>query len=1583
MNSGAGSAAYDASTVNGYQNLTEFWSAYRAHTTARAGATYSAVGGSGFATNSDYTDYAVYDAYTANGAKIPYIIRAYTQISGTAYLARCITTASANVVTVSSNCVVAQGFRGIGSIYYNSTYLRLGISKMTGRIGETQTSYQITLNMRYLEYNHKSVSKYIAVYSTSNEESTAGFGLFTRMDMSSPDSDNSVQYLTLSGKVFYDVYTIGGAVAAYNFVSYTSKNDRTETGPAASDIGDENVTLRSSLLSVGGIAGFVNKQFYIRNVTFNDFYVEGAKTAGGLIGFIYGAKSNGVVSSIVYDNENVVNAGFINVVGGLQAGGFIGRIVRAAVHIDGGASGKEVIIRNIESKNGNPDETGLKYYANLNTGVGGLVGTCWAADSDGNESPTLTPAASIQVRSLFVNGIKLVKGTNDANVRVLNDSGTKNNYAGGFVGSAHNVWLKIENSGIRGVNVTANAAGGFVGKVSQKYFLYISGCSADGLSKASTISGTRYAGGAVGWAIGRDTLYFQMLNVAVTDYVIKSTATGAVQAGAGGLVGYAQGDNKSITENSNYICEFNNLKVSGCDIETNYTNKTDDYLKYKCGTGGLIGVIDTATNGVESSRNSNNKYKFSGYNILVENCILKHLNGGTSNDNTSATNRRIGDLVGNNAVSSPMKLVGVAVRNATYCGKHVGYFSNDNDNYGSGGTYGTGYAVFANFNAAGGNETTFGNVKAGDSDDYVNVDSNVTSEPYVTVNPCLTVGGITITGDGVATTVAGLPINNILADASGLYKYATNYYYNGSNGETNKAAFNSFSGKIVLFSSEVSGYLGQDFPVLIVDDSTPANSHKLINSYIRLLTNTRHDFGQDKSGEYTVKIYNMVYENSVLTPSLTGASLKRDDNMFYMTNANFDSGKTQFSLIDVRFLDPADTSKVAYHLYIPVFVKKVLSYDFDIAVRSGTTYIRSTYSGVFGQPLIENIGTPVTFYFEYEYSRNASEWASFINSGENVNRNYTKSLLFYKANTNEQLKAFPDSTVLVLVDPNRGGKPYYATIKTALSGNTLNLSAFKETMTVGNEGYVFGGESFSPVTLGSLMTLSVTSEGENRNMVAENDPASATVVVSGQGYRLATDEEKADGTVTKYRVIVSGSISEERYYLSVFTESNALNDELFHYYLVTSPTSFDDPLYPSKIADTGSETMVHLVMGKIFYHNNFAVSSSSKKGAGVTFMSNENNVLTVNLTSVLGLSDDLDDDIKTNVQSLIAATEVYQSFIVYLERTEAGEISKAVLSSPEINASYAVDTVLNGSADVVMTAYGNGNGSINDSTQNYVEVVSADLSANFASGNKFEINATVTLTYTAAGVLTQFPGRGPTTQGNGVTVSGSSNIAFSASGTAYSKNSISGEELPVKSYYSEAESGVSTLDLNPLGDKLGDFTALGINANNNGNSDTAEFDLLAVMNIASLNEQILAYDHAEISVSLYCKNDLGNYGDNLTVSDYFSLSLQDVNGGDITEETSGNGTVYQVDVDDGNDYYIDNGAEIMLPTMHFTVKTGTSTAIGGGGDFENNDFVYSNYRIVVEVVLCKANGDPISETRVTNYVVYTNAKVNPSFIKAH
>ena len=1581
VNSGAASASYDASTEQAYNALSGFWQAYHEHTTTRADATYDYVGQTSVDGYDADLAKAGNDQYTDNRVKIPYIISTYTNKAGNVYLARSVSSRANNIVSVTGDCDVAAGFRGIGSIYLDNDLVRLRISKMNGN------SHNITLNMDYREYDHKSVSSYIA---TAN---TAGLGLFNITTMKSPSETNSVNNFALDGSIFYDVYVAStGAQSQYLYGAYV--NDRFETESPRSD--NVNNINKLTYLSVGGVFGYSTTPYYIKNVTFSDFSVEGAKTAGGLIG--YSRQKDNTISYIKYDSD-VDNNGYVNVVGGLQAGGLIGRIFDTKTEIIGDSSGfTDLIIKNIEMKSQTPNEIGLTYFANKITGVGGIVGSVWNSrggnGTPGNENDDKY-SISPQTRRLFITNINITKGNNAANISVRNNSPSdmQFNSAGGFIGLCHSILVHIYDCKLTDVNVSANTAGGLIGRVTQHFYIHVHNVTIDCNNKNSSITGTRFAGGAIGWMTARDNWYFEFDGVVVNNYNVISSSTSNNICAAGGVIGFAEGDSKAVTVAENRVCELDNITVSGCLIKTNYSDESGKVHNLSnntsgitagdhCGTGGIIGAVTLGVvyeehhefgNSYNKTNNGNNKFRLSGYNILVDSTTLTHLSGGLSDQSTFADNRKIGEIIGNNAASSAIRFVGVSEKftnEITFCGKHVGYYYNDDENFGSDTSdFGTGggYIVFADYNAV---QTNQAFTEIDPLNNHTNVEFKA---PWVTINPSFDQNGVKITGDGIAASVDDLPIKAIISDgATGRYKYSASANY--SAGVTNLAAFSSYIGKLQMFGSEVTEFTGTDFPVLILDTTEKDDSHKLINSYLRLLTNTTFDFGTDVAKKFEVKIYNMIYSPGSFLTSATDASLQRKGGQFYMLSSIFDSAKEfpQFSLIDVRFFDPANESRVAYHLYVPVFVKKVLSYQFDIAILSGTTYLESEYTPKYGLALIENVGTPVTAFFKYTYSRTATEWQSAINAGENVSRNYLKSLKFDKQTGGQDLS---DDTILVLVDRNDGGRPYYSKWGDAKlvigSSTTINLSAFKSIMTVSNGVVSFSGDSFEPKKFEEMMTIEISNSNDGTLVACnENDP-DPVVNIGGQGYRLATDDELADESVSKFSANVSALNGDtnitESYFLSMFTDYA----DVFHYYTVTAPSAFAETDYPSKMRTDVGKPMSHLVNGNIFYHGNFAISSLSKEGStvhDVHLMTASNNALQITMSAQIGLSNYIHDqgtDFEFSIANLINSSQVYQSFLVFLTRKEGNDIKKAIIGNPIGSGVYSADKTLDGESDVDQELY-----STVRVTPNSAEFVTGNLNGYFSPDNsdnqyKFEINAVMTLQYPSeAVILSQFPGQNDLFPDNGVTVSGSSNIGFSATETTNSKNSIGAAELPTKIYYSEAEPEVATLDLNPKGDKVGDFTPLGINAKNNNGATRVTFRLLAELNTTPIASQITDYADAVAIIKLAQKNDFGVYEDIDDISAYISALIIG------NESATDNGDSYSAVINKAS--LTDNGASITFPELNFTILTGSA--------FESAGLTYGNFKITMSVVLRSDSGIQYPTSRAQNYVIYTNAKVFPEYI---
>ena len=1587
-------------------NAGKYWQAYRPYATTRGLADYSGVGTS---SGTDYNNVQK-DKYTANYNKTPYIMRAYTVDGTSGAKLRSIAQGNGNTIQLDGDCNIAPGFRGIGSLYFNdssnkntfSNDVALRLAKFEGN------SHKVTLRMRFLEYDHKNVEAYVT--QTMN----AGFGLFNYLQFKGADGENYyAKDVVLAGSVFHDVYKLSDGTRSPYKVA-TSLTEESVSGKLGNPSEEYYV-------SCGGLIGQIrSNSFYIKNVTFDGLTVEGAKCAGGIVGHPYNNSNSGSTPSIIEFDSSAPAGGWVSAIGGIQAGGLVGRTYETRLTITG--DNYVLKVNRIENKSAElNDRVDNTYQDNRITGAGGIIGSCWGChkisksgvDTGTGTSPDIVihgNAAGVNTRTTSITGIT-VKGVGEAKIAVINTTGAGlYNFAGGFIGNCHDTLLRITDCEVRDVDIKAHVAGGAVGHLSQKFFVFADNVTVDGSAKTYTIDGTAYAGGMFGWVKARDSRYISVTNSKVVGYnVLSSSTASSADCAAGGLIGVAFGesgadgrpDSATTMNTGNHIWEFINCTVSGCDITTKYNGGSNN-----CGTGGLVG----------SMTGQSNTIKICGYNIMIESVDLVHLNNGTTNQSVATNNRKIGDVIGNNASGNAVRFVAITTNNATYCGKHAGNFNNDTDNYGSNVFWGTGYTVFADYNSVQTNHefSSIRDATAG-ADTYVNV---AAADPYVNVNPAIeisratqTTDAVLLTGDATATNLTGLPIYTIRSDYSAngsyaRYAYAADYFYNNTNGVKNAAVFNDYVGKLAMFKSEATEYLGTDFPVLVLEDTNRDNSTKMINSYLRLLTNTRYDYAAENNANsdiYDVKIYNMVYNQaqSRFVPSLTGASLKNEEGKFYMLNSVFDSGKTQFSLIDVRYFDPGDKTTVAYHLYVPVFVKKVLSYRFEIAELSGTTYLKTPYEARFGQALLENVGTPVTLYFQYTYSRTAAEWLQAIEAGEDVDRNYAKQLMFYKANTNEALNDLPGNTILTLVDPNDGGKPYYAMLSNVLSGTTLNLGGFRDTATY-NEStgtWSFSGANFAPQNLSALMPLKATyvqspasgaityvRTGTGAGL-APNTANAGTVTVGDHTYRLATDD---DASYDKYlisfkdEVDTSQPLSPERYYLSIYTESNAVNDELF-YFLITSPSSFNEVAYPSKIEDNGADKMVHLVMGKIFHHSDFSVTSDTDDHT--TLITPVNDQLTINLSAKVGISEDLPAALKEDIERLVRATEVYQSFIVYLSRKENNIINKVILGDPTAAGTYNVsvpDADPEAAPNVLLSGSYTGNAAnagIIRQTQNYVEFVSADLSDQFATGDLFDITATVTLEYSSEAIPTQFPGRGvlPPSDTNGVTVSGSSNIAFQQEDTTFTKNTIGDEEgsLPQQarnSYYSESAPESATLDLNPVGDKFGDFTPLGINALNNNNGTVADMYLLASLKIDKIVDQVEGFTDAELIIQLSQKQPDGSYGTPVQtdyhISDYLAIDLEGIN--DQTVGASQTETDTSISIVVPASALDNNGASIEPPVIHCHVKTGS--------DFERAGYKYANYRLTVTMVLRGDGGAKINVSQASNFVIYTNAKIIPYFI---
>ncbi|MBR4769713.1 MAG: hypothetical protein IK090_02155, partial [Clostridia bacterium] len=837
VNCGAASASYNASTEQAYATLSDYWQAYRAWTATRAGATYDGVGST---SGADYTA-AQADAYDSAGTLkgIPYVIRTYTVKNGNVYYARALTRRNNNVISVTADCNVAAGFRGIGSIYtdankYSDDRVHLGIESMSGTGNPT-----ITLHMTYSEYD-ASVTAYrvrngnsFAAYEKEVKfGSNSGFGLFNRLYLTG--SSGWIEGFTLSGSVYYGLRQVSNGAASN--CSFANVKDY-------------------SVLSTGALAGMVysnsDSNFFtslrIRNVALSTLSVEGAKDAGGLVGCF--------VNPLHSNDERYTNyvttcpVSGITVRAGVAAGSYFGCVNvggnnnnnnAARLLITGDPETKTTVAPTAITVFGAIDEI----WERVSPAAGGLIGCSDTAYTAGGAYYFL------QIRYIKVVGgtITAPRTTAGAYTNAMYQRGMP--AASAIVAKVRGAKLSVTDCEILHVDLDADAVGGALGyivipRVSELDFERIVVDGDNGDSTTATMSSRLHAGGILGRMYCKKLSTHVFADLIVRNYSFSSDFTGN-EGTAAAIIGNTYIESENASDYPKQFV-FRNIEVTDCTMTVDTTSSGSGNRK---GVAAFFGALS----------GHGNQTTYTGYNLRA---VVTFAGSGTNN---------AGVIVGNNVSNSAtIKLVGVSA-NVTRGTKTLGYTENNNG----------GYAVYSDFSMVQTNTAFSGiNDTGTNADDYTDVTA---ASPYTTTNPAYVLGSSTMVGEGFADSVANLTIQSILADGvAGRYAYAASGYYTGNSGDTNYAAFNSAkTTALTMFSSETIGYAGTDFPIILIETTDENASHKIINSYIRLLTNTRFDYGTTAADKYEVVIYNMAYENGGFTFTAGDASLRLRSTKFRM-----------------------------------------------------------------------------------------------------------------------------------------------------------------------------------------------------------------------------------------------------------------------------------------------------------------------------------------------------------------------------------------------------------------------------------------------------------------------------------------------------------------------------------------------------------------------------------------------------------------------------------------------------------------------------------------------------------------------------
>ena len=1246
--------------------------------------------------------------------------------------------------------------------------------------------------------------------------------------------------------------------------------------------GKKNIIYENnSSFSCVGALAGVGSNLRLDKIQLEKLSVNSCFVSGGIVGF---AKKLVQIKDLKSDDLNV-SANFFS-------GGIIGIAGNCNVKIDG-SSDSEGLIR-----------------GSITSGSISLVG-----DTSRGEGASLygvgIGAATVIGAFLNTNNTVLTSlSVTNINIEDLDISAPLIGRAmlGGIVGccgntTAKNIQSRIQNVDIKNVDINKEVKrfafnGGIIGLVKEG----VKKCEISNVkiigdkNNKNTITGYRHSGGIIG-LISSDTI---IDNCLIENYEIVTDEYGE---DVGGIVGKIN-DNKStlIVKNS---------KISDCVIKINDNNSKNSDGTY---SGGIVGKM---------AKNS----CLYGYNISLDNVQFKN------NENKKAG---AGEICGYMQNNTKVKVVGISARKGE-SGIPANIISKkDNINTAPS------LCIYADYNGK-----CLDEAAANKEASTINSDSNVDdmgAYPYVTVNPKNVIDKTAdspkfLTGDGADKSA----IEAIIADISkgtGYINAADEY----------NDVFQKYEGKLTTFNEKTGASVPDDFSVLLINESNYRKITEMLNSFIHILTNDTYisSYAQTGSSVFSVDIMPMrLNETSGTFESGENftKTLEYKNGYFRMTDMDYDSNYKQFTLIDIQYLDPADTSKTAYHLYIPVYVEKMLNFDFRAAALSGTTYNVSAYTD--GNPVLENYGTPITAHVTYSYKRTAEEWQNVINGGEDLLTAYGKYVLL------ESKQDLPDDTSLVLVDRNNGSKAYYSTIGEAFtaSDDKLDFSKFSTS----------DGKVFEPVTFCDLMKkaadITVSQADDGTLVKCSNDISKATFKIGDDYYRKKTESD-TDASLL-YSVTFTAKegmtdadgilVLDEDYYISFFTKAD--NSEPMRNITMNCGSRLGDTdMTPSRLDnESASESMVHMILGNL-YDQTFTFRTT-----GDQVINDSNRALKAELTATISLKSESAENVKSylNYDSI----KLYHGFVIEATRTDESGTEKGIKGNPSVSGTYKIGSTeyaknFSNTDSVIMVSGG-------------TEEAPLDIKARLISGSVTITCDDMVITYPdGESIIAQFPERKDRDDTYGVTLSASSNLAYVSDNIEQSKMSESRSDSNGKSYYRE-NIEAATLSYNLPSNSPNEMIRLGINGLDTNDKITA----VSYYNVLNLPET--AIDKAKkvsFTLSLYQKTDSGIY-DAVPIAEYLeNIILYDKNGTAKSPASTG----------DSYEYVFDKETELNYEAGSFEVISSYSVITGGA--FESKGKTYSNYKVQLTAQLLDENGEPIENSGCSDYIIYTNAKINSQLI---
>lgn len=830
------------------------------------------------------------------------------------------------------------------------------------------------------------------------------------------------------------------------------------------------------------------------------------------------------------------------------------------------------------------------------------------------------------------------------------------------------------------------------------------------------------------------------------------------------------------------------------------------------------------------------------------------------------------------------------------------------------------------------------------------------NSPYVNINPSKTAGDKIFTGD-----LVGGNMQTIISDAAS-YTNGTKTKYYGINSTIKTYAEDLGNSKLTTFkqASELDVQELNDLPVLLIDDNSSLNITQMLAKYISVLTN--HDVLDSSSNKLkTTDLMNVstatyVYDNGSLKKSdKSTLTFNSKTGYFKVTDGQYDNdGTNRFTVITLDYIDPTGSGKTALRLHIPVFVRKVLDFSFNSYVISGTDYNHSHYTDK-TKLAFESFDAPVTTYFKYSYYKSANEWEKMLNNGDSLLWSFDKKLYLIGDNATDS-GVLTDDTKLTLVDANNNDKTYHSTASDAKFNKTTgeldltNISGFK------------------PVTMNDVLLryASVTAKESSDGTLVEADEATATVKTSdGKYYRPA-----GEGETGTYKIIVTANIDtpknandemiiSESYYLTINIPETGSSKKVIknfvNYYSGNKPRKLNGNIPTNLVQVTNNDTGAYVIA-------NFFTQLVSVTAHDPEEITASNNFVRATMTSKISIDQSLRDTFNGYKSDDFNMYQAFKFSMKSFDEKDAAANAR-IIAGTSVSVDYSI---LNSSDTELSNAKISKTETLSEAKDSYM-LMYPDSVYNYINSDtngSITVKADISLTYGTAGIIDQFPERKDGDTKTGIGVNAASYVAYSLNNIENSSISASGD-MPARHYYRKAMT-VAQLNYNVaestvLESKDSPFSQLGINAKDMTTGEMA-ITANAIYDLSALSRSTRdSGKKIQYTLKLYVKDNSGDYKQTNDISKYLSsFTLENATS---SSGLNGKECVFTTAY---------NGEEQNTAVTKFTVKTGKA--------FEEQGLTYANYRVELTAVLLDEKNEKVNGTTASDYVVYTNAKIETGFI---